>query len=48
MARLLIIDDDAELCALLKELLEGDGFAVDVAGEGARDWSAPPRAISTW
>jgi two-component system response regulator CpxR len=34
MERLLIIDDDAELCALLKELLEGDGFEVSVAGDG--------------
>ncbi len=34
MERLLIIDDDAELCALLKELLQGDGFDVDIAAEG--------------
>lgn len=35
MDRVLIIDDDAELCSLLKELLEGDGFEVGTAGDGA-------------
>jgi two-component system response regulator CpxR len=34
MERLLIIDDDAELCSLLKELLEGDGFEVGIASDG--------------
>jgi two-component system response regulator CpxR len=32
--RLLIIDDDAELCALLQEFLHREGFTVDFALEG--------------
>jgi two-component system response regulator CpxR len=32
--RLLIIDDDAELCGLLKEFLEREGFVVDCAHDG--------------
>ncbi len=32
--KLLIIDDDAELCALLQEFLQREGFAVDCAHEG--------------
>src|ERR1700754_4895197 len=37
MERLLIVDDDRELCELVAELLEGEGFRVDVenrSGEG--------------
>jgi DNA-binding response OmpR family regulator len=37
MERLLIVDDDRELCELVAELLEGEGFEVEVAnrsGEG--------------
>src|ERR687889_1850105 len=30
MERLLIVDDDTELCELVAELLEGEGFRVDV------------------
>ncbi|HKG15696.1 MAG TPA: response regulator transcription factor [Pyrinomonadaceae bacterium] len=30
MERLLIVDDDRELCELVAELLEGEGFGVDV------------------
>ena len=32
--RLLIIDDDVELCSLLKEFLQREGFAVDCAHDG--------------
>jgi len=32
--KLLIIDDDAELCALLQEFLQREGFMVDCAHEG--------------
>jgi two-component system, OmpR family, response regulator CpxR len=32
--RLLIIDDDVELCGLLKEFLQREGFAVECAHEG--------------
>jgi len=31
---LLIVDDDAELCSLLKEFLEREGFTVQCIGEG--------------
>src|SRR5579859_6843202 len=32
--RLLIIDDDVELCGLLKEFLQREGFAVECAHDG--------------
>lgn len=32
--RLLLIDDDAELCRMLAEYLTGDGFAVDAVHDG--------------
>lgn len=35
MNRLLLIDDDTELLALLTEYLEGEGFAVSLAHDGA-------------
>jgi len=34
--RLLLIDDDTELCALLTEFLKGEGFAVEAVHEGHR------------
>jgi two-component system response regulator CpxR len=34
MERLLIVDDDRELCELVAELLEGEGFEVEVANRG--------------
>ena len=34
MARVLVVDDDAELARLLREYLTGEGFAVAVAGDG--------------
>lgn len=34
-ARILVVDDEAEVAAILAELLEGDGHRVDVAGNGA-------------
>jgi two-component system response regulator CpxR len=34
--RLLLIDDDVELCALLKEFLKREGFGVEVEHEGRR------------
>lgn len=36
MVRILIIDDDAELCALLKEFLEREEFRVTVENDGLR------------
>ncbi len=35
MPRLLIVDDDRALCGLLKDYLEREGFAVDVAHDSA-------------
>lgn len=34
MARVLLVDDDVDLSAMLKEYLEHDGFAVDVVHDG--------------
>jgi DNA-binding response OmpR family regulator len=34
MLKLLIIDDDEELCAELREVLEAEGFKVDIALDG--------------
>ena len=34
MATLLLVDDDTELTALLREFLEGDGFDVAIAADG--------------
>jgi DNA-binding response OmpR family regulator len=35
MTRILIIDDDSELCALVARFLTGEGFAVDRAADGS-------------
>ena len=35
-ARILIVDDDAELCELLREYLEGEGFGVSTPSTRAR------------
>ena len=35
MNRILIIDDDAELCALVARFLGGEGFAIDRAANGS-------------
>ncbi len=40
MARILIIDDDAELVELLREYLEGEGFEIAAAGDGRRGLEA--------
>jgi len=44
MKRILVIDDDTELCELLREYLESEGFEVEVAhdGEGGKE-----RALSS-
>jgi len=34
--RILIVDDDAELCALVGRFLSGEGFAVDRAADGSQ------------
>ncbi len=34
MLKLLIIDDDEELCSELEEVLEAEGFSVDIALDG--------------
>ncbi len=43
MQRILIIDDDTELCALLAEYLEPEGFAVECVHDGD---DAPAAALS--
>ena len=35
MGRLLLIDDDVELCALLAEYFDGEGFSLDAVHDGA-------------
>ncbi|MBF0107564.1 MAG: response regulator transcription factor [Magnetococcales bacterium] len=35
MHRLLLVDDDRKFCAMLSRFLEGEGFACDVAHDGA-------------
>ena len=35
MSKVLVIDDDIELCDLLVEFLEGEGFSVDAVHDGA-------------
>lgn len=34
MAHLLVVDDDVDVCWILRELLEGEGHAVRVANDG--------------
>jgi two-component system response regulator CpxR len=41
--RLLLIDDDAELCGLITRFMAGEGFAVDSASNGGH---GVPRALS--
>jgi len=36
MERILVIDDDEELCELLAEYLKPEGFTVDTVHEGSR------------
>jgi two-component system response regulator CpxR len=38
--RVLVVDDDAELCELLREYLQGEGFAVEAVGDGERGAAA--------
>jgi two-component system, OmpR family, response regulator CpxR len=41
--RVLLIDDDAELCELVTRFMAGEGFEIDASTEGAR---GVPRALS--
>lgn len=43
LPRILVVDDDVELCELLREYLEPEGFRIDVAHDGAEGLA---RAIS--
>ena len=36
MDRILVVDDDAELCSLVGEYLEPEGFGIEVVGDGER------------
>ena len=38
--RVLLVDDDRELVALLRDYLEGDGFSVDTADDGTKGLAA--------
>ena len=40
MSRLLIVDDDVEICALLKKFFVMHGYEVDLAANGTAMWSA--------
>ena len=41
--RILIVDDDAELCGLLRELLQREGYTVDCENDGRRGLEAALR-----
>ena len=43
MLKLLLIDDDEELCAELREVLETEGFKVDIALDGLQGFAASSR-----
>lgn len=43
MPRILLADDDVELCAMLKEFLVSEGFVVDAAHDGASVLAATAR-----
>ena len=42
MKRVLIIDDDVELCRLLEQYLGGEGFAITCAHDGGRPLANAP------
>ncbi|MGI4945174.1 MAG: response regulator transcription factor, partial [Janthinobacterium lividum] len=42
MHRILVVDDDADLAEMLAEYLRPDGFAVDLAHDGADPRAAAP------
>ena len=45
---ILIAEDDADIRGLLKLYLEGEGFRVLEADNGARAWSWPEPSPRTW
>ena len=48
--RLLIVDDDVELCSLLQEFLEREGFTVECVHEGhaASNWRSKAATTSSF
>ena len=40
MTRILIIDNDAEICSLLREYLENEGYEVNIALDGVEGVAA--------
>ena len=44
--RILLIDDDVELCSLLKELLKRESFQIEMEHDGARGLERALSAIS--
>ena len=45
MDRVLIVDDDKQLCALLIERLKPEAFAIETVYEEFAGWSARSQAI---
>ena len=45
MARILVVDDDPGMCALLQAYLGDSGFAVETAADGAAMWRAVERGL---
>jgi len=45
MDRLLIVDDDVELCSLLKELLEPEGYELETAHDGQSGLTAAQNGV---
>ena len=45
-ARLLIVDDDPDLCELVQRYLEDEGFATSVVHTGAEGSHAGARAVT--
>ena len=43
----LLVDDDAKLCGLLRDYLEGFGFSLDVARTLRPGWKKPLRTNTT-
>jgi two-component system OmpR family response regulator len=47
--RVLVVDDDTRMSALLRRGLVEEGYAVDVAGEGGEAvWLAPRTTMTRW
>jgi DNA-binding NtrC family response regulator len=45
MNRILVVDDDLDLCELLAKYLQREGFEFDMVHNGSQGWNAPLQAI---